>query len=143
MLSGMNNVQVVAQMRSLSLVPVLMRTAKGDGTDRIMGLDLGADDYAPKPYTPRELASKDIALTSAMFSPIEVLMRGASEFMRKQQLSNECLGHPLRRFDRSLDVQMSGMRQKVSYHAKSTCRRGIPTSSLEGIFDATHFGMKT
>jgi len=58
MLPGMQGLDVLRQLRGFSNVPVLMLTARGDDTDRILGLELGADDYLPKPCNPRELAAR-------------------------------------------------------------------------------------
>ncbi|HNF89326.1 MAG TPA: response regulator transcription factor, partial [Thiobacillaceae bacterium] len=58
MMPGMTGVEVLAQLRRESPLPVLMLTAKGDDTDRIVGLELGADDYVAKPCTARELTAR-------------------------------------------------------------------------------------
>jgi DNA-binding response OmpR family regulator len=58
MLPGLSGVEVLRRIRVRSRVPVLMLTAKGDDVDRIVGLELGADDYVPKPCTPRELVAR-------------------------------------------------------------------------------------
>lgn len=62
MLPGMDGLEVCRRIRSLpgaaASVPVLMLTAKGDAMDRIIGLELGADDYLPKPFEPRELLAR-------------------------------------------------------------------------------------
>lgn len=58
MMPGVNGIQALSMIRLQSNLPVLMLTAKGDDTDRIMGLELGADDYVPKPCTPRELSAR-------------------------------------------------------------------------------------
>ena len=58
MLPGLSGVEVLRRIRARSRVPVLMLTAKGDDVDRIVGLELGADDYVPKPCTPRELVAR-------------------------------------------------------------------------------------
>lgn len=58
MLPGMNGIEVLRTIRSQSMTPVLMLTAKGDDIDRILGLELGADDYLPKPFNPRELVAR-------------------------------------------------------------------------------------
>ena len=55
MLPDMSGTEVLKAIRQQSHVPILMFTAKGDDVDRIMGLESGADDYVPKPCTPREL----------------------------------------------------------------------------------------
>lgn len=58
MLPGMDGLEVCKRIRAKSRVPVLMLTAKGDETDRVVGLELGADDYIPKPFGPRELLAR-------------------------------------------------------------------------------------
>ena len=58
MLPGLNGLDVLRQLRSFSDMPVLMLTARGEDTDRILGLEMGADDYLPKPCNPRELAAR-------------------------------------------------------------------------------------
>ena len=58
MLPEMDGVEVCRRIRQTSEVPVLMLTARGDVTDRVVGLELGADDYLPKPFEPRELAAR-------------------------------------------------------------------------------------
>jgi two-component system response regulator CpxR len=58
MMPRMNGVEALRRIRGQSRMPVLMLTAKGDDIDRIIGLELGADDYVPKPCTPRELVAR-------------------------------------------------------------------------------------
>ena len=58
MLPGLGGFDVLRALRLKSNVPVIMLTARGDETDRIVGLELGADDYLPKPFNPRELAAR-------------------------------------------------------------------------------------
>jgi len=58
MLPGIDGLTLTRQLRQRSRVPVIMLTARGDTSDRIRGLDLGADDYLPKPFSPRELVSR-------------------------------------------------------------------------------------
>ncbi len=58
MMPGMSGVEVLRQIRAAGNLPVLMLTARGDDMDRILGLELGADDYVAKPCQPRELAAR-------------------------------------------------------------------------------------
>jgi two-component system response regulator CpxR len=58
MLPGLNGFEVLRRIRGQSQIPVLMLTARGDDIDRIVGLEIGADDYLPKPFNPRELAAR-------------------------------------------------------------------------------------
>jgi DNA-binding response OmpR family regulator len=58
MMPGMDGLEVCRRVRARSRIPILMLTAKGDETDRVVGLELGADDYVPKPFGPRELLAR-------------------------------------------------------------------------------------
>ena len=58
MLPGLNGFDVLRAVRATSRVPILMLTARGDDVDRIVGLELGADDYLSKPFNPRELVAR-------------------------------------------------------------------------------------
>ena len=58
MLPGMDGFQVLRKVRENIATPVIMLTARGEVTDRIVGLELGADDYLPKPFEPRELLAR-------------------------------------------------------------------------------------
>lgn len=152
MMPVMNGVETLRRIRAGSAMPVLMLTAKGDDMDRILGLELGADDYVPKPCTPRELTARirailrraeaaqssaqpstlllgalsmwpqqrraewdgrNIDLTSSEYNLLLVLARNAGQHVTKKELSEQALGRPLARFDRSIDVHMSSIRQKL------------------------------
>jgi len=58
MLPDANGLDVCTQLRETSGVPIIMLTARGEATDRVVGLELGADDYLPKPFDPRELLAR-------------------------------------------------------------------------------------
>ncbi len=58
MMPAMNGLDVLRELRKESRLPVIMLTARGDDLDRILGLELGADDYVPKPCNPRELMAR-------------------------------------------------------------------------------------
>lgn len=58
MLPGMSGFDVCKRIREFSAVPIVMLTARGDVTDKVVGLELGADDYLPKPFEPRELVAR-------------------------------------------------------------------------------------
>ena len=161
MMPGMGGLETLRAIRQKREVPIIMLTARGDDVDRVVGLELGADDYVPKPCTPRELlarirailrrvrprdpgpggpggargedavmlavgglalwpeqrravmAGEAVALTSAEFSLLEVLARHAGQPVGKDELCLQGLGRPLARFDRSIDVHMSSIRQKL------------------------------
>ncbi len=151
MMPVMNGIETLRCIRQESRMPVIMLTAKGDDMDRILGLELGADDYVPKPCTPRELLArirailrrtepqlpaelqqidlpplaiwpqqrrvewhgKALELTSTEYNLLEVLARNAGKPVSKQALSQQALGRPLARFDRSIDVHLSSIRHKL------------------------------
>jgi two-component system OmpR family response regulator len=154
MMPRMTGIEVLRSLRARSAIPVLMLTARGDDIDRILGLELGADDYVPKPCSPRELAARLrailrrlspstiepvsdtalrvgaltlrseqrtaywnenlLSLTGAEFNLLEQLMRHAGRLVTKRELSERALGRPLARFDRSIDVHISSIRQKLA-----------------------------
>ena len=154
MMPKLDGIEALRQIRQTSRVPVVMLTARGDDIDRIVGLELGADDYVPKPCTPRELVARlrailrraqpganggpleigalslwpekrraqwrgrELALTSIEFNVLEVLMRNAGRVVSKHELSEQALGRPLVRFDRSIDVHLSAIRQKLGDGAR-------------------------
>lgn len=157
MMPEMSGIEVLRQIRAKSVMPVLMLTALGDDAERIDGLELGADDYVPKPCTPRELAARirailrrtasvganaeqdaapamvcvgdlvlwpeqrraawadqPLDLTCTEFNLLEVLARHAGRAVSKDELSQQGLGRPLSRFDRSIDVHVSSIRHKLA-----------------------------
>src|ERR1700735_2518836 len=69
MLPDMDGLDVCRQVRAKSDMPVLMLTARGDAVDRIVGLELGADDYLPKPFEPRELLARLRAILRRRMRP--------------------------------------------------------------------------
>ncbi|HEX9369837.1 MAG TPA: response regulator transcription factor [Roseiflexaceae bacterium] len=58
MLPGMSGLDVTRQLRAGGALPIIMLTARGEETDRVVGLELGADDYVTKPFSPRELVAR-------------------------------------------------------------------------------------
>jgi two-component system OmpR family response regulator len=63
MLPGIDGIELLRRIRRVSSMPIIMLTAKGGDIDRVLGLELGADDYVPKPYFPRELVARLRAVT--------------------------------------------------------------------------------
>jgi two-component system, OmpR family, response regulator CpxR len=66
MLPGMDGFEILRRLRQQGRIPVLMLTARGEAVDRIVGLELGADDYLAKPFNPRELAARIRAILRRM-----------------------------------------------------------------------------
>jgi len=84
MLPGINGFEVLRRIRKTSQIPVLLLTARGEDVDRIVGLEIGADDYLPKPFNPRELLARIRAILRRTVSqtgtkPEEVLRVGDIE----------------------------------------------------------------
>ena len=75
MLPGMDGFEILRRVRQESRVPILMLTARGDDVDRIVGLELGADDYLPKPFNPHELAARIRAVLRRLDSQAEAVPR--------------------------------------------------------------------
>jgi DNA-binding response OmpR family regulator len=84
MLPDMDGLEICQQIRARSDTPILMLTARGDATDRVVGLEMGADDYLPKPFEPRELLARLRALLRRVRSgaKINILRFGRLEIDR-------------------------------------------------------------
>jgi DNA-binding response OmpR family regulator len=78
MLPGLDGLEVCRRIQALAPVPVIMLTAKGDETDRIIGLELGADDYVSKPFSPRELVARIKAVLRRAQSPLAPVSAGSA-----------------------------------------------------------------
>ncbi len=76
MLPGLNGFEVLRRIRGTSRVPVLLLTARGEDVDRIVGLEIGADDYLPKPFNPRELVARIRAILRRSTRPEDAGERG-------------------------------------------------------------------
>lgn len=91
MLPGVDGFALLPRLRSLSDVPVLMLTARGDETDRIVGLELGADDYLAKPFNPRELVARLRALVRRQRRALGGGVReGSAKVLRFGRLEIDC-----------------------------------------------------
>jgi DNA-binding response OmpR family regulator len=73
MLPGTRGFEVLQRLRATSRVPVIMLTARGEEVDRILGLEIGADDYLPKPFNPRELVARIHAVLRRSLAPVVAL----------------------------------------------------------------------
>src|SRR5258705_6243242 len=71
MMPRLSGIEALNCIRATSRMPVLMLTAKGEDADRIVGLELGADDYVPKPCTPRELVARIRAILRRTYTAME------------------------------------------------------------------------
>src|SRR5215213_8173469 len=85
MLPGKDGLEVCRTLRRDSSVPIIMLTARGDETDRIVGLEIGADDYIVKPFSPRELVARIKAVLRRSAAPNDT--QTATDFLRFQGLT--------------------------------------------------------
>ena len=143
MLPDMDGLEVCRRLRALpgvaAKVPVLMLTAKGDPMDRVIGLEMGADDYLPKPFEPRELlarirailrrrgsegapASQPCELTSYQFDLLVALAERAGRVLTRDQIMEAVRGRELEAFDRSIDVHMGRIRAAIEADSKNPKR---------------------
>jgi len=155
MLPGRDGFEVLREIRAGSSVPVIMLTAKGEETDRIVGLEMGADDYLPKPFNPRELLAriravmrrsvrgegtevppkddsleaggfllssgsmslekdgKRAVLSQTEFKILQALMKRPNTVISRDTLMNMARGRDFIAFERSIDVHISKLRNKV------------------------------
>jgi DNA-binding response OmpR family regulator len=133
MLPRMGGIDVLKNLRARSSVPVLMLTARGDDIDRIIGLEVGADDYLPKPFNPRELVARIKAILrriderrteleefTAGDIRINTSLREAYVGGRPLQLTTiefavleVLVRNPGRALSRTIDVHISNLRRKL------------------------------
>lgn len=157
MLPGRDGLEVCRDLRQRSDVPIIMVTARGEEVDRVIGLETGADDYLPKPYSSRELLAriraqvrrargragpssqpiqvgrlhldpgslqatldgKPLPLTSYEFSLLRVLAERAGRVLSREQLLDLVKGGAEEVFDRSVDVHIFRIRQKIEEDPRS------------------------
>lgn len=156
MLPDTDGFELCKMVRDRSRIPIIMLTASADDTERIVGLELGADDYMGKPYNPRELlarikailrrsapadngprallfagfrmdllerkllnaAGEDVQLTGMDFDLLRFFAEHAGQTLERTRLVEHTRGRDLRAFDRSLDVQISRLRQRLGDDGK-------------------------
>lgn len=154
MLPEMDGFAVCRKVRETSRVPIIMLTARGDVMDRILGLELGADDYLAKPFEPRELVARvqavlrrgvgtdneerlrigdldvdgatrsahvrgrDLGLTTAEFELLALLVRNPGRVLSRERILDGTRGIDWEAYDRSIDVLISRLRQKLGDNAR-------------------------
>jgi len=161
MLPGEDGFVLCRNLRARGAWPVIMLTAKGEDTDRIVGLELGADDYLPKPFNPRELLARIkvvlrrhravptnlqpkrarslrfagwtldlsarnlvspqqivVELSGAEFRLLRIFLTHPNRVLSRDQLMDLTVGRDADPFDRSLDVQVSRLRQRLGDDAR-------------------------
>lgn len=155
MLPGMDGFEVCKTIRQYSLVPIIMLTARGELMDRVVGLELGADDYLAKPFEPRELVARihsilrrakkidrtrpqsfdrleidftrhivkldgnSVDLTTNEFAALALLSGNPGKVFNRDEILQELRGIDCDAFNRSVDITMSRLRQKLNDDPKS------------------------
>jgi DNA-binding response OmpR family regulator len=155
MLPDMDGFEVCKQIRRDYSVPIIMLTARGEVTDRIVGLELGADDYLPKPFEPRELLAriqsilrrtraetkveikrfaqitvdfkkhlvllndKPLDLTATEFEILKLFLRHPGRVLNRNQILDSLWDIDGDVFNRSVDVLISRLRQKLGDDPKN------------------------
>ena len=162
MLPGEDGLSLCRDLRAQSNLPVLMLTARGEPVDRIIGLEMGADDYLTKPFEPRELLARIrsvlrrahalppnlapgsarryrfagwtwdtalhqlvspqgvvVILSGAEYRLLEVLMTHPNRVLTRDQLMDLTRGKDADPFDRSIDLRVSRLRQKLGDDARA------------------------
>ena len=153
MLPGEDGLSICRRVRASSQVPIIMLTARGEDIDRIVGLEIGADDYLPKPFNPRELLARirailrrsepqaasekksfqvgslivdlsarkvtseegiAIELTGAEFDLLACFIARPGRVLSRDQLMDWTRGRRADVFDRTIDVQVSRLRKKIT-----------------------------
>lgn len=155
MLPEMSGFEVCKEIRKTLKVPIIMLTARGEVTDRIVGLELGADDYLPKPFDPRELLAriqsvlrrlhyrseqkkieiggmhidiekqavfiknKPINLTTMEFELLKLFANNPGKVLSRDYLIDHLRGIEWDVYDRSVDVLLSRLRNKLGEDPKN------------------------
>lgn len=155
MLPEMDGFEVCRTIRKTSSIPIIMLTARGELTDKVVGLELGADDYLPKPFEPRELVArihsvlrraeskpveqkfvfgdlsvdpikhcatlndKLLDLTTNEFAALKLLVSHPGVVLDRDQILQTLRGIDCDAFNRSVDITMSRLRQKLGDNPKS------------------------
>lgn len=155
MLPDMTGFDVCKTIRKTNPVPIIMLTARGELTDRILGLEIGADDYLPKPFEPRELVARIqsvlrralktdivgirkfgrlsidlerqqaslgkeiISLTTNEFAALALLTEKPGKVMDRDAILQALRGMDCEAFNRSVDITMSRLRQKLGDDPKA------------------------
>jgi two-component system, OmpR family, response regulator len=122
MMPGLDGLSVLRKIRDRGDLPVIMLTAKGDETDRVVGLELGADDYLPKPFSPRELLARLRAV---------VRRTQAREVKKRLAISGVNVDLESRRVERAgLAVELTGLEFDVLVALIQRAGRVVPRAAL-------------
>ena len=128
MLPGLSGIDVCRALRQRSAVPVIMLTAKDSEIDKVVGLEIGADDYVTKPYSSRELLARikavlrrhtvtvegePTALPLKEFELLEMLLRNAGRVLTRMQLIDRVWGSDYVGDTKTLDVHVKRLRAKI------------------------------
>jgi DNA-binding response OmpR family regulator len=114
-LPGIDGFDVARLVRTRSDVPILMLTARDEEPDRVAGLELGADDYLTKPFSPREVAvdGEPVELTTKEFDLLATLLENPGIVVSRDQLLDRVWGMTYPGGTRTVDVHVAQLRRKL------------------------------
>ncbi len=127
MLPALDGFEVCRRIRAWSKTPIMMLTARGDENDRILGLDLGADDYLVKPFSPRELVSRvrailrrvaGVTLTPTEFDLLALMAQSPDRVYTREMLMNKIWGYDYYGDGHIIDVHISALRKKIEANSE-------------------------
>jgi DNA-binding response OmpR family regulator len=125
MLPSLGGLEVCRQLRAVAPVPVIMLTARGEEADRITGLELGADDYVAKPFSPRELTARVRAVLRRATGPVPAT---AERFLRAGDLTIDLVAHEAKVGDQV--VTLTAKEFDLLAHFMSNPRRAMRREEL-------------
>lgn len=132
MLPGIDGFEVVRQVRGFSRVPVIMLTANAEETDRIVGLELGADDYLEKPFNPRELLARIKAVRRRTEVQAPTVNADADRYRLFEGFSLDTLSRNLRS-PQGEDIPLSGTDYQLLIMLLDSCGEILTREAIAGI----------
>ena len=120
MMPELDGLQACMEIRAFSTVPIIMLTARGEDTDKLLGFEYGADDYITKPFNILEVKARvnwkdgnPVELTAREFDLLELLMKNPNRVYSREQLLNLVWGYEYTGEYRTVDVHIRRLREKV------------------------------
>lgn len=135
MLPGMDGFEVLRQIRAASQISVLLLTARGEDIDRIVGLEIGADDYLPKPFNPRELLARMRAILRRSSGPV---LAGSPAFLSVDDLELDTAARTVMQHGKKVeltDVEFSLLEVLMRSPGQVVAREQLSESVLGRRFD--------
>jgi phosphate regulon transcriptional regulator PhoB len=135
MLPGLDGFEVCRQIRKKQEIPIIMLTARGDDIDKVLGLELGADDYMTKPFNPREL----VARIKAILRRSGAREEGLKKHIHTGNLQIDLLQHRVRAGDKEIDLTSKEF-ALLSFLAANAGRVYSREQLLEQVWGYNYYG---